>query len=60
MTILRPVLITEIPLFIVSFQPMFLWIAALSVFLLGTGLRTADDGGMSRRRPFPVKAYSAQ
>ena len=55
-TILRPVLITQIPLFIVSFQPMFLWIAALSVFLL----RAADDGGTSRRRPLPLKDYSAQ
>ena len=36
-TALRPVLITEIPLFIVSFQPVFLWIAAVSVVLLGTG-----------------------
>ena len=33
-TILRPAIVTQIPLFIVSFQPMFLWIAALSVFLL--------------------------
>ena len=38
-TILRPVLITQIPLFIVSFQPMFLWIAAVSVVLLGVGSR---------------------
>jgi hypothetical protein len=39
-TILRPVLITQIPLFIVSFQPMFLWIAAVSVvLLLGAGTR---------------------
>jgi hypothetical protein len=33
-TILRPLLITQIPLFIVSFQPVFLWIAAVSVVLL--------------------------
>jgi hypothetical protein len=38
-TILRPVLITQVPLFIVSFQPMFLWIAAVSVVLLGVGTR---------------------
>ena len=34
-TILRPLLVTQIPLFIVSFQPVFLWIAAVSVALLG-------------------------
>ena len=33
-TILRPAIVTQIPLFIVAFQPMFLWIAAVSVFLL--------------------------
>ncbi len=33
-TILRPALITHIPLFIASFQPMFLWIAAVSLTLL--------------------------
>ncbi|WP_307040537.1 hypothetical protein [Agromyces ramosus] len=33
-TILRPVIITEVPLFIASFQPTFLWIAAVSVVLL--------------------------
>jgi hypothetical protein len=38
-TILRPVLITQIPLFIVSFQPVFIWIAAVSVVLLITGAR---------------------
>jgi hypothetical protein len=38
-TILRPVLITQIPLFIVSFQPVFLWIAAVSVALLAAGAR---------------------
>lgn len=44
-TILRPVLITEIPLFIVSFQPVFLWIAAVSVALLGAGARR--ESGLS-------------
>lgn len=39
-TILRLALITDIPLFIVSFQPMLLWIAALSVVLLRTGRRS--------------------
>jgi hypothetical protein len=39
LTILRPVLITQVPLFIVSFQPMFLWIAAVSLVLLGVGTR---------------------
>jgi hypothetical protein len=38
-TILRPVLITQIPLFIVSFQPVFLWIAAVSVALIAAGAR---------------------
>ena len=39
-TILRPVLITQLPLFIISFQPMLLWIAAVSVvLLLGAGTR---------------------
>lgn len=33
-TILRPAIVTQVPLFIVAFQPMFLWIAAVSVFLL--------------------------
>ncbi|MDQ0576981.1 hypothetical protein [Agromyces albus] len=33
-TILRPVLIADIPLFIASFQPTLLWIAAVSVVLL--------------------------
>lgn len=43
-TILRPVLITQIPLFIVSFQPMFLWIAAVSVVLLGA--RSRRESGL--------------
>jgi hypothetical protein len=38
-TILRPLLITQIPLFIISFQPTFLWIAAVSVVLLSAGAR---------------------
>ncbi len=41
MTILRPVLITQIPLFIVSFQPMFLWIAAVSLVLVRVGRPSA-------------------
>lgn len=32
--ILRPLVITHVPFFIVSFQPTFLWIAAVSVVLL--------------------------
>ncbi|HEY8752917.1 MAG TPA: hypothetical protein VIM40_04640 [Arthrobacter sp.] len=36
-TILRPVLITQVPLFIIAFQPMFLWIATVSFVLLRTG-----------------------
>jgi hypothetical protein len=35
--ILRPAFITEVPLFIASFQPTFLWIAAVSVVLLLQG-----------------------
>jgi hypothetical protein len=38
-TILRPLLITQIPLFIASFQPVFLWIAAVSVVLLSARRR---------------------
>ncbi|MDQ0826215.1 hypothetical protein QFZ60_002388 [Arthrobacter sp. B2I5] len=41
-TILRPLLLTQIPLFMISFQPDFLWIAIVSVLLL-----TAD----ARKRP---------
>jgi hypothetical protein len=33
-TILRPAIITDVPLFIASFQPTFLWIGAVSVVLL--------------------------
>ena len=41
-TILRPALITDVPLFIATFQPTFLWIVAVSLVLLrreasGTG-----------------------
>lgn len=36
-TILRPALITHVPLFIALFQPTFLWIAAVSIVLLRTG-----------------------
>lgn len=37
--IFRPLLITQIPLFLISFQPVFIWFAAVSVFLLVTGAR---------------------
>jgi hypothetical protein len=33
-TVLRPAIITDVPLFIALFQPTFLWIAAVSVVLL--------------------------
>lgn len=32
--VLRPSVVTQVPLFIASFQPVFLWIAAISVVLL--------------------------
>lgn len=38
-TILRPALITQVPLFIALFQPTFLWIAAVSIVLVRTGRR---------------------
>lgn len=38
-TIVRPAFITDVPLFIVLFQPTFLWIAAVSVVLLLQGRR---------------------
>ena len=40
-SILRLALITDIPLFIAAFQPMFVWIAAVSVVLLRTGRRSS-------------------
>jgi hypothetical protein len=43
-TILRPALITQVPLFIVAFQPMFLWIAAVSVFLLLSRPQKPQEG----------------
>jgi hypothetical protein len=42
--ILRPALITQIPLFIASFQPVFLWIAAVSIVLLVSGRRRPIKG----------------
>lgn len=38
--ILRPVVVTEVPLFIATFQPMFLWLAATSVVLIRTSRRS--------------------
>lgn len=40
-TVLRPALITHVPLFILAFQPTFLWIAAVSVALLRSDRRPA-------------------
>ncbi len=34
LTLLRPAVVTEVPLFIASFQPMFVWIAATAVVLV--------------------------
>ncbi len=42
-TILRPGLITQIPLFIAAFQPTFLWIAAVSFVLLRSSHRAATN-----------------
>ena len=44
LTILRPVLITQIPLFIASFQPVFLWILAVSIVLLTSARRRSIKG----------------
>lgn len=41
-TILRPALITHVPLFIAAFQPTFLWIAAVSIVLIRNGRRSAS------------------
>ncbi len=48
-TILRPALIviTHVPLFIASFQPTFLWIAAVSIVLVRTGRAPAAAAGES-------------
>ena len=46
-TILRPALITHVPLFIASFQPTFLWIAAVSILLARTGRAPAAAAGES-------------
>ncbi len=44
--VLRPAVVTHIPLFITSFQPTFLWIGAVSIVLLRHGRATsADQGG---------------
>lgn len=43
-TILRPGLVTHIPLFIAAFQPTFLWIAAVSLVLLQRGHRAHAPG----------------
>lgn len=39
--ILRPAVVTEIPVFIATFQPMFLWLVATSVVLVRSGSRSA-------------------
>lgn len=38
--ILRPAVVTEVPLFIATFQPMFLWLAATSVVLVRSSRRS--------------------
>ncbi len=39
--ILRPAIVTHTPLFIATFQPMFLWLAAVSVVLIRSARTTA-------------------
>ena len=41
--VLRPLVITHVPLFILSFQPTFLWIAAVSVVLLRSQSAAATE-----------------
>ncbi len=40
--ILRPAVVTEVPVFIATFQPMFLWLVATSVVLMRSGGRSAS------------------
>lgn len=54
-TILRPVLITQIPLFIALVQPAILWIAAVSVFLLVTGSHRPDPSPREPAGQRPVR-----
>ncbi len=46
LAILRPAVVAEVPLFIASFQPMFVWIAAAAVVLVrsGSGLQQVTPG----------------
>ncbi|MEO8528492.1 MAG: hypothetical protein ABI435_05390 [Pseudolysinimonas sp.] len=46
-TILRPVLVTNIPLFIAAFQPTFLWIAAVSIVVLRHGRPSAAGASLN-------------
>lgn len=48
--VLRPSLVTHVPLFIASFQPVFLWIATISVVLLRMERRRSRS---ARRVPTP-------
>jgi hypothetical protein len=50
--ILRPALITNIPMFIASFQPTLLWIAAVSIGLLHRS-RAASSRASTRESPMP-------
>lgn len=43
--ILRPAVVTEVPLFIATFLPMFLWLAATSVVLLRLGEQASGGRG---------------
>lgn len=42
MSILRPAVVTQVPVFIATFQPMFLWLAATSVVLVRSASRSGS------------------
>jgi hypothetical protein len=48
--VLRPAIITNIPAFIVSFQPLFLWVAAVAIVLLHSS-RTRHQPASRPDRP---------
>ncbi len=48
-SILRPALVTEVPVFIATFQPMFLWLAATSVVLVRSAGRSETAQTTAKR-----------
>ncbi|MEP7035129.1 MAG: hypothetical protein ABI934_06045 [Actinomycetota bacterium] len=48
-TMLRPAIITHVPLFIASFQPTFLWIAAVSIVLVRSDREVHEE--LAGRQP---------